>query len=408
MFNNVITVILMTNLEISFLVVSIILVLVLCTMVVLFLLSKRKGQDKQDKFSKMLHDFKTPINSIIGMTYIAGENIKDEQKVHHCLQQIQKNSDYIMNMTNHILEISKLKSKTLVLEEKEFNVIHAMNDCLDIIKPLAIEKSIKIENAYKVIHENIIGDETRLKEIIVNLLSNSVKYTPNGKSIFLMLQEDKEDYCFTVKDTGIGMKKSFVRKMFLPYTQENSYSLGTGLGLTIVKHLIDVMQGSIHVDSEQGKGTTFEVSIPLKKQKTNIPLDMSCLKGMKILLVDDNDINIALVTSILSGSNMVIDVAKNGEEGVTMFHKSNPFYYDALLMDLRMPILDGFEATAQIRHSKRKDAKNVKIIAMTASTQDEVKHASFDGFVMKPIQMKGLLELLIKIRKNEKIKCNVC
>lgn len=366
---------------------------------------KRKTRKQ---FSKMIHDMRTPINSILGIIDLSCKHTKEPIYIDQSLGQMKVNAQYLLGLTSDLFKITKMKQNSLLLEKKEFDLIEFLDSTCDMVQPLMASKNLTFETDFKIYHRIIMGDELHFREIIINLLSNAMKYTPFGKSISFYAMEHKNGYTFQIKDTGIGMKKDFLKSIFKPYSQELSNSNGMGLGMSIVKHLTSCMKGKINVTSELGKGSIFELFIPFQKieSKKHTILEkeptLTSLQDMHLLLVEDNDTNVVLMKSILEEAHIDVHIARNGKEGLEDFRQSKIGYYDVILMDVQMPILDGLKATKEIRNLKRTDAKIVDIVAMTANSceQDykEAKRAGMNYYLAKPVDMKSLYELLIECR----------
>jgi signal transduction histidine kinase len=369
---------------------------------------------KSDFLSRMSHDIRTPLNGIIGMTYIT-QSMELPENAHRNLEKIDKSSKFLLALINDVLDMSKAESGKIELHPQpyEFRELSGYIDA--VIRPLCEEKSQKL-----VIETNPVGgimpllDELRVNQILFNLFSNAVKYTPEGGTITFRLNEhlegDKKLHTeFAVSDTGIGMSEAFQRVLFDPFTQEHRRDQpemrGTGLGLSIVKNLVEAMGGTIRVESEPGKGTSFTVGLTPEYVKVR-PADavdgkdrpdgeeLPELAGKHVLLCEDHPLNQEIVKSLLTQKGMIVEAADDGHLGVTAFGESPVGFYDGILMDVHMPVMDGYEATKTIRAMDRPDAKSVPIIAMTADAfAEDVQRcldAGMNGHIAKPIDPETL------------------
>ena len=377
---------------------------------------------KSEFLSRMSHDMRTPLNVILGITHLSLER-KHAAKTMDELKKINTSSKFLLGIINDVLDMTKAESGKIELYPEPYTSDEMVMYVDAIIRPLCDEKGIKFHfYATSGIEYVPLVDKLRLNQILFNLLSNSVKFTAEGGSVTIGLQEEvtkekKVAVKIVESDTGIGMSEDFQKVMFDSFTQEHrndvSENRGTGLGLCIVKKLVDLMNGSIKVKSALGQGTTFTLdlefdSIPctaLKVKQDKVLLeDDSILQGKHVLLCEDHPLNQEIAIALLEEKKMIVDIADNGQVGVQKFSHSTPGFYDVILMDIRMPILDGYEATAAIRELSRPDAKTVPIIAMTADAfADDVKkclNSGMNGHVPKPIETHQLFkELIEKISK---------
>jgi len=390
-------------------------------------LAKQEAEEanraKSEFLSRMSHDIRTPLNGIIGMTYLAKEESTSPQ-VSEYLDKIDTSSKFLLGLVNDILDMSKAESGKIVLHLEPYPI----KDCLDyldaVITPLVHEKNQKFVKTCTAINERIpLLDKLRVNQILFNLLSNAVKFTPNDGTIKATFDDHLEKdntitLHFAIEDNGIGMSEKFLKVIFEPFTQEdhpNDPSLprqGTGLGLTITKKLVETMGGTIKVDSHEGKGTRFDVTLhsatiskeeyaarleAIRTQK-NIPLDV--LKGKRILLCEDNALNQEIARKLLLDKGMEVVIAGDGEKGLGAFRASEEGHFDVVLMDIRMPVMDGYAATKAIRSLPRNDAKNVPIIAMTADAFADDVQKCLDGgmnaHIAKPINPNLLYQKLAK------------
>jgi signal transduction histidine kinase/ActR/RegA family two-component response regulator len=374
---------------------------------------------KSDFLSRMSHDMRTPLNGIIGMTYLTQE-MELPEKARENLRKIDTSSKFLLSLINDVLDMSKAESCQIELNPEPYP-IDEFNKYIDaVIRPLCKEKGQQfiLDEKYAVFDVVPVADKLRCNQIIFNLLSNAVKYTPEGGTVTYSISgsvigPEKIRIEHQIKDTGIGMSEKFQKILFEPFTQENrkdtSEKRGTGLGLAIVKKLVDQMDGTITVQSFPGRGTTFCVTLDFdtvpasslasgpEKSMTADELKIS-LAGKHVLLCEDNTLNQEIAETLLSEKQVIVSVAADGKTGVDMFRGSSPGFYDAVLMDLHMPVMDGYEATAGIRATDREDAKTVPIIAMTADAfTDDINRciaAGMNGHIAKPIDPDILYKTL--------------
>ena len=363
----------------------------------------------------MSHDIRTPMNAIIGLTHLAyGEN--DIQVVREYLHKIDSSSNFLLGLINDILDMSKIENGELTLKEDPFTLEEFQDSINTVIRPLMDEKKINFVFHMGCGLECIRVDRLRYSQIFFNLLSNAAKFTPTGGMVEFTSEpiaetepgeDGKVGIRYHIKDNGIGMSEEFQEHLYDPFSQERSQlgdkSKGTGLGLPIVKSLVDAMGGTITVKSQIGKGTEFIIELQVspaesKAEKETSEISEEKLKGAKVLLVEDNDINIYVAQAILEKVECDVTVAKNGREAIERFVDSEEDYFDVILMDVRMPIMDGIEATKAIRALKRSDALTVPIIAMTADAFDEEKRKTMDAgmnhHLSKPINPPILYRVL--------------
>ena len=360
----------------------------------------------------MSHDIRTPMNGIIGILNIADKFPNDIDKQNECRKKVRNASSILLELVNDVLDRSKLESGEVVLEHISFDLNDVVKDIQDSLSKQAEDTGVEIiDSSFNVEHTKLIGSPLHLKRIYMNIISNAIKYNkPNGK-IYLFVEETNFDghdatIEFTCKDTGIGMSKEFMEHLFEPFAQENqsartSYN-GTGLGMSIVKSIVDKMSGTIEVDSEKDKGSTFIVCIPieinrshaLEKHENN---NNYSIDGLNILLVEDNELNMEIAEFLLNEHGANVIKAYNGKEAVDIIQKENNI--DVILMDVRMPIMDGYEATKEIRNLNI----NKPIIAMTANAfvEDKLKakEVGMDGYISKPLDEKLVIKTICDLSK---------
>lgn len=385
--------------------------------------TKMANSAKTEFLAHMSHDIRTPINGIMGMLQIIEQKRDDKEKVDDCLRKIGSASEHLLSLINDVLDLSRLESGSLDCEEKAFDAYDELNALDDICSVQAREKGIEYEDhVNKLEHTQLVGSTLYMRRILLNLFSNAVKYNKPGGRIDTYVRElDMRDGLvrleFKITDTGIGMSKAFVEKrLFAPFIQEHddarSQYNGTGLGMAIVKKLVDLMGGEIAVESTLGEGTTFTVVLPFKvakeaEQQTK-ELPISDISGMHVLVAEDNQLNLEISQFMLENAQAVVSVAHNGREAVETFKKSSEGSIDAILMDVMMPQLNGLEATQEIRALERADAKSVPIIAVTANAfAEDVQKALAAGMndhIAKPVDNAKLLETLGKYYWKDKKK----
>ena len=383
---------------------------------------------KSEFLSRVSHDIRTPIHAIISMTNFAKEDINDKEKVQAELNKIGTSSNYLLSLLNDVLDISKAESSKMELHPVPYPFDEYINSLRNIFEPLCEKNGLNfiIKGEGKRPCNGVIVDRVRLDQVIMNLLSNAVKYTPAGGTITYisdskLLPDGMLDCGFKVIDTGIGMSQKFQKVMFEPFSQESdnparsSVAAGTGLGLAIVKKIVDLMQGRISVHSEPGQGTEIEVRFKLApatdeqlriraRQTGAVNLADAALqfKG-KVLLAEDNTINTEIALRILHGFNLEVDTAKNGQEALQLFQQSVPGTYKVILMDIQMPIMNGYETAAKIRQLNHADAAAIPIFALTADVfADAVQKSRAAGMnehIPKPINPQFLYEILSKYLK---------
>ncbi len=381
------------------------------------------NESKTRFLQRMSHDIRTPINGICGMIEVGDYYADDLEKQAECRSKIKDASHLLLELINEVLDMGKLESGEIILDEQPFNLHEVLDDVIVVIDKLAVEQGVTLTREhFDVIHWNLIGSVTHVKRLFMNIMSNAVKYNKENGTITIRCREivpaddDMAHIEFVCEDTGIGMSKEYQKKVFDPFTQENnsvqSKYGGTGLGMPIAKGLVEKMNGIITFESEEGKGTTFIVTIPFKinqqiieesKENQN---DINSIKDYKFLLVEDNELNMEISEFILSTVEAKISKAWNGKEAVDMFARSKPGEYSAIIMDVMMPVMDGYQATREIRAMDRPDAKTIPIIAMTANafTEDRMKarQCGMDEHISKPIDPEKLIETLDRLMKKSK------
>lgn len=376
--------------------------------------AENASKTKSTFLSHMSHDIRTPINGIIGMTGIAIKNFDDREKVLDCLKKIDSSSKHLVSLVNDILDMSRIESGKMVINHESMDIREIVNSCVFIAESLLAQRKVEFIRGFGIFkHPILVGDALHLRQILINILGNAIKFTPDGGKIFFQAREifkeyGKVVYHFEIEDTGIGMKSDFLERIWDSFTQENtgncSGQKGTGLGMAITKKLVDLMGGVIKVESELGVGSKFvlEVSFDISMEKQRITETAknleTALNGMKILLVEDNELNMEIAKVILEGEGIDVMTAENGQIAVNMFNNCPEGVFDAVLMDVRMPVMDGLTATKIIRALPRTDAAAVPIVAMTADAYDEdmkkTAEAGMNAHLIKPVNQDELLQTL--------------
>ena len=378
------------------------------------------NEAKTEFLQRMSHDIRTPINGICGMVNMADHYADDMEKQKEYRTKVKEASNLLLELVNDVLDMSKLESDEIVLEEVPFNLIKISEEVLVVIEQIAAEQNIRIVWEKKEIkHRDLIGSPRYVKRVIMNILSNAVKYNRENGQIYISCREIPSEQPempiieFVCRDTGIGMTDEFQKHIFEPFAQEHTGSRtkfsGTGLGMPITKKLVEKMGGTITFESEKGVGTTFVIRVPFKidpdadKREEQKEVSEKSIKGLHILLAEDNELNMEIAEFVLQNEGADVSKAWNGQEAVELFRNSEPGEFDVILMDIMMPVMNGYEATKMIRSLDREDAKEVPIIAMTANafTEDRIraKEAGMDEHVAKPVDVELLKKVIHKLVK---------
>ena len=385
------------------------------------------NEAKTEFLQRMSHDIRTPINGICGMIDVADHYADNMEKQTECRAKIKKTSHLLLELINEVLDMSKLESDEVVLEEIPFNLNGISEEILGVIEHMAAEQNIRIIWEKKeVTHWNLIGSPVHVKRILMNILSNAVKYNKENGYVYISCREIPSKQTamttleFVCRDTGIGMAEAFQKRIFEPFAQEHAGSrtkfAGTGLGMPITKKLVVKMGGTISFESKEGIGTTFVIRIPFRidtdmKDRTEAEEKTeTSIQGLHVLLTEDNELNMEIAEFVLQNEGAVVTKAWNGQKAVDIFRKSRPGEFDAILMDIMMPVMNGYEAAKMIRSLDREDAKVIPIIAMTANafTEDKMraKEAGMDEHIAKPVDGKLLVKVineLVKRNQREKL-----
>lgn len=373
---------------------------------------------KTDFLFNMSHDIRTPMNAIIGYADLMDRHFEETERCRDYLAKIKSSSDFLLSLINNVLEMARIESGKLILDEEVCRARELVDKVISVYSDLMERKKLEFVTDIDVETEYYYGDQVKLSEIFLNIVSNAYKYTEKGGSISLKVKElssNKAGYIILqtiISDTGIGMSKEFLPRIFeefsREYTSTENKIEGTGLGMPIVKKLIDFMGGTIEVESELGKGSTFIITIPHKiakieelKQDTAFKIDEKKFTGKRILLVEDNEMNAEIATEILKEAGFVIEHAEDGKVCIEMLAEKKAGYYDIILMDVQMPNLNGYDTTRVIRHLEDKNKADIPIIAMTANAFEEDKQdalaAGMNGHLAKPVEIPKLMETLAQI-----------
>ncbi len=381
------------------------------------------NEAKTEFLQRMSHDIRTPINGICGMVNMAEHYADDMEKQTECRTKIKEASNLLLELVNEVLDMSKLESGEIVLEEIPFNLRKISREVFVVIEQMAAEQNIRITWEKKeIIHRDFIGSPGYVKRVMMNILSNAVKYNRENGHIYISCveipseQPEMTTMEFVCRDTGIGMTEDFQKYVFEPFAQEHTGSrtkfAGTGLGMSIAKNLIEKMGGTITCESEEGAGTTFMIRVPFRidtdrdsKAESGEKAEAS-IRGLHILLAEDNELNMDIAEFLLQNEGAEVTKAWNGQEAVALFRESESGEFDVILMDIMMPVMNGYEATKMIRSLDREDAKKIPIIAMTANafTEDRirVKETGMDEHVAKPVDVGLLIKVIHSLVKNSR------
>ena len=376
------------------------------------------NEAKTEFLQRMSHDIRTPINGIRGMVNMADHYADDMEKQTEYRTKVKEASNLLLELVNDVLDMSKLESGEVVLEESPFNLSSIFREVFNVIEQMAAEQNIRIVWEKKeIIHRDLIGSPRYVKRVMMNILSNAVKYNRENGQIYIscreILSEQPEMTImeFVCRDTGIGMTDEFQKHIFEPFAQEHTGSrtkfTGTGLGMPITKKLVEKMGGTVTFESEKGVGTTFVIRVPFKidldadKREEQTDASEKSIKGLHILLAEDNELNMEITEFVLQNEGADLTKAWDGQEAVELFRNSEPGEFDVILMDIMMPVMDGYEAAKMIRSLDREDAKEIPIIAMTANafTEDRIKakEAGMDEHVAKPVDVELLIKVIHKL-----------
>ena len=389
--------------------------------------AKRANEAKTTFLFNMSHDIRTPMNAITGFTAMAKQHIDEPDQVREYLDKIETSGHQLLSLINQVLEMSRIESGKVSVEEVRADIVERCQAMVTVVKSQAAAKDLRFHFEQRnVVHRDVYADDTKMSQITLNILGNAVKFTPQGGRIDYMLEESPSpregyaNYTFTISDTGIGMSEDFQKMVFEPFARESTSTVskiqGTGLGMSIVRDLVELMDGEISIDSKQGRGTTVRICVPLRLAEPeahsdavgeSAVWDTSGLAGKRVLLVEDNEMNREIASYILSENGLVVEHADDGDVAVEMvraaFERGETRYYDAVLMDIQMPRMDGFEATRAIRALASPDGSRIPIIAMTANAFEEDRQKAFDAgmdaHLAKPIDVQAMLETLVQFTR---------
>ena len=380
------------------------------------------NEAKTEFLQRMSHDIRTPINGICGMINVADHYADNMEKQTECRAKIKKTSHLLLELINEVLDMSKLESDEVVLEDIPFNLNSIFEEILGVIEHMATEQNIRIIWEEKeVTHWNLIGSPVHVKRILMNILSNAVKYNKENGYVYISCREIPSKQTamptleFVCRDTGIAMTEAFQKRIFEPFAQEHAGSrtkfAGTGLGMPITKKLVEKMNGTISFESKEGTGTTFVIRIPfqidadMKDRNETEEKTETSIQGLHVLLTEDNELNMEIAEFVLQNEGAVVTKAWNGQKAVDIFRKNRPGEFDVILMDIMMPVMNGYEAAKMIRSLDREDAKVIPIIAMTANafTEDKMraKEAGMDEHIAKPVDGKLLVKVINELVKRD-------
>lgn len=384
--------------------------------------SEAANEAKTVFLNNMSHDIRTPMNAILGFAKLMEKETSNPEIISDYLGKIVQSGEYLLSIINNILDIARIDSGKVELEEGFMDIFGASNSFDAMIENELQKKKLKMIPSANITHRYIYADSVKLRQIMVNLISNAVKYTKDNGSIFIDISEypcEKEGYgtfVTTVRDTGIGMSKEFLQRIFESFTREknttDSKIVGTGLGMAIVKKIVDLMGGKIEVESELGKGSTFRVTNMHRivenpkeylQDKQGVHDEGLNLAGKHVLLAEDNELNAEITMAILDDNEILVDHAQDGIICIDMLNKAAPGYYDMVLMDVQMPNMDGYRATQVIRELEDKEKSRIPIVAMTANAFEEDRQKAADvgmnGHVAKPVDVDKLLEAMREVLK---------
>ncbi len=375
---------------------------------------------KSEFLSHMSHDLRTPINGILGMLAILEKSQDDPARQRDCREKIRVSAEHLLSLVNGVLQMSRLESSGPAAVEEPFDLCAVLEDCIAILSPLAQERDVLLElDTSALRHRQVIGDPLYLKQILMSVIDNALKYNRPHGSVFVRAEEtafrEGTASCrFVIEDTGIGIGEDFKEHIFEPFTQEHqdartNYS-GTGLGMSIVKRLVDQLEGTVEVDSRTGKGSVVQIALPLRVDRARGSRseeadreERADIAGMHVLLVEDNEINCEIVEFMLRDAGAQVVTANDGKAAVDAFEASDPGRFDCILMDLMMPVMSGYEAARVIRGLDRADAGTVPIIALSANAFAEdvalAKDAGMNEHLAKPVDVQRMFQLMSRLRR---------
>lgn len=376
--------------------------------------ARRSAKEKEAFFNNMSHDMRTPLNAVIGYSELVTKNLDDKKKISDYMDKIQHAGKQLLTLINDILELSRIHSGKNILKNQEFDLEQCIHNSTQLFQQMAEQQGKILEEDIDIQDTMVMGDSFKLEQIMNNLLSNALKYSNEGDKVKVTLRQlismGRSKYQIVVEDTGIGMSEEFIQQIFDPYSREITFStravLGTGLGMPIVKSLVQQMSGEISVESSIGEGSRFTVTIPLetcrkkitKEKKEKVQKVENPLQGCRILLAEDNPLNREIAVEILQMNGIEVICAENGQEVLERFQSSALYAFHAILMDMQMPVMDGCEAARRIRALERPDASSIPIIAVTANAFvediEKTANSGMNGHISKPIDFTVLMQTL--------------
>lgn len=377
---------------------------------------RRANSAKSEFLSHMSHDLRTPINGILGMLAILEKSQDDPERQRDCRRKIRVSAEHLLSLVNDVLQVSNLESGKPAAAAEPFDLRTVLEDCVTILSPLAEERDVLLElETSGLRHSRAIGDPLRLKQVLMGVIDNALKYNRPHGSVSVRAEEaafrDGTVRCrFTIEDTGIGIGEDFKDHIFEPFTQEHQGARtdynGAGLGMSIVKRLVDQMEGTIEVDSRVGKGSVVRIVLPIRADPAGEARfeekERGDIAGMQVLLAEDNEINCEIVEFMLRDAGAEVVTAKDGKAAVDAFEASASGTFDCILMDLMMPVMSGYEASRVIRGLDRTDAETVPIIALSANTFEEdvalAKDAGMNDHLAKPVDIRKMFAVMSRMR----------
>ncbi len=380
---------------------------------------RQANSAKSEFLSHMSHDLRTPINGILGMLAIMEKSQDSIERQKECRKKIRVSTEHLLAMVNDVLQVSKLESGRPAAVEEPFDLHATLEHCIAILSAQAEENGIRLVlKEADMQHSRLIGNPLHLKQILMNVIDNAIRYNRPQGSVFVRVKEiDCQDgtanYRFVIEDTGIGIGEDFKKHIFEPFTQEHAgartHYNGVGLGMSIVKKLVDQMKGTIAIDSQRGKGSVVQIALSMPVDGTDNALpateeqERANIAGMRVLLVEDNEINCEIVEFMLKEAGADVVTANDGKAAVDAFTESNPGTFDCVLMDLMMPVMSGYEATRVIRSLNRPDARTVPIVALSANAFEEdiamAKDAGMNEHLAKPVDIRKMFAVMSRLRR---------
>ena len=382
--------------------------------------AERASRAKTVFLNNMSHDIRTPMNAIVGFIALAQSHIDEKEQVEDYLGKISVSSQHLLALINDVLDMSRIESGNVTIEEADVHLPEVISDLHTIIQSNISVKHLNLSvDSKDVIHEDIVTDKLRLKQVLLNILSNAIKFTPEGGDIFFTVKEkasskDGAEYVFTVKDNGIGMSEEFRKTIFDAFSRERTSTVsgiqGTGLGMAITKNIVDLMGGTVTVSSTEGEGSEFIVTLPCKFSERKVSeeekekeekKELPDFSGKRVLLAEDNEMNQMIAEAILTEAKFTVEIVGDGEEAVERMKEKPARYYDIIMMDIQMPKMDGYEAARRIRAMEEKEKANIPIVAVTANVFEEDRKTAMDagmsGHLAKPYDVPAMMDMLKKL-----------